>query len=102
MDNKFHKISPNEDWSDYTFVFACVSVGNIGQLAVDLLISTFVTNTKKAGYLFSDLIEPMAGPDPYVQDSQEISISCERMPNHEHASCISRMVFSCLFLYCFF
>ena len=58
MESKFIKFSPNSDWSGYTFIFTCVSVGNIGQLATDLLISTF-SNTNKAGYFISPLVQPM-------------------------------------------
>ena len=77
MEDKFIKLNPNAVWSDYTFIFASVSVGNIGQLATDLLISTF-PNTNKAGYLISSLIQPILGYDAYVQKSQELSLSCER------------------------
>ena len=77
MEDKFVKLNANANWSEYTFIFASVSVGNIGQLATDLLISTF-PNTNKAGYLISSLIQPIMGYDAYVQKSQELSLSCER------------------------
>ncbi len=77
MESKFYKYSENADWSDYTFVFASVSIGNIGQLATDLLIST-LSNTHKAGYLITDLVQPIVGHDPFVQNSSELSMSCER------------------------
>lgn len=78
MENKFVKLNPDQsNWSEYTFVFASVSVGNIGQLAADLLISSF-SNTQKAGYLISNLVHPLVGHDAFVQNSSEISLSCER------------------------
>lgn len=80
MENKFYKYSENSDWSDYTFLFATVSIGNIGQLATDLLISSF-SETKKAGYLISDLVQPIVGHDPFVQNSSELSLSCELYEN---------------------
>lgn len=76
MENKFVKLSPDSDWSEYTFVFASVSVGNIGQLAVDLLISS-LSNTQKCGYLISNLVQPIAGHNAFVQNSSDISLSCE-------------------------
>ncbi|RNA31870.1 proteasome assembly chaperone 2 [Brachionus plicatilis] len=80
MENKFVKLSPDSDWSEYTFVFASVSVGNIGQLAVDLLISS-LSNTQKCGYLISNLVQPIAGHNAFVQNSSDISLSCELYEN---------------------
>lgn len=76
MENTFVKLAPEANWSDHTFLLACVSVGNIGQLATDLLIST-LPGTKKAGYLISTLVQPIVGHDAYVQNSSELSLSCE-------------------------
>lgn len=73
----FVKLSQNS-WSNCTFVFPCVSVGNIGQLATDLLISS-VPNIKKAGYLINNkLVQPIVGYDPYNKNSNELSLSVER------------------------
>jgi hypothetical protein len=76
MEDKFIKLN-EADWSDHTFVFSSVSVGNIGQLGVDLLISS-LPNTKKCGYLMSSLVQPLVGHDAFVQNSSELSLSCER------------------------
>lgn len=76
MENKFIKINTENDWSEYTFVFASVSVGNIGQLAVDLLISS-LSNTQKCGYFISNLVQPIVGHNAFVQNSSDISLSCE-------------------------
>ena len=80
MENKFVKFSQESDWSGYTFLVTCVSVGNIGQLSTDLLIST-LPNTQKAGYLISNLVQPIVGHDPFVQNSRDLSLSCESNSN---------------------
>lgn len=77
MENKFIKLNPSVDWSEYTLIISCVSVGNIGQLAADLLIST-LPQTQKAGYLISTLVQPIVGHDAFVHNSPELSLSCER------------------------
>ena len=76
MENKFYKFE-EADWSEYTFIFSSVSIGNIGQLASDLLISS-LAGTRKAGYLATDLVQPIVGHDPFVQSSTDLSLSCER------------------------
>lgn len=78
MNANFIKISQN-DWSGYTFVFPCVSVGNIGQLSTDLLIST-IPNIKKAGYLINNrIVQPIIGYDPYNKNSNDLCLSIERI-----------------------
>ena len=76
MENKFYKFAET-DWSEYSFIFPSVSIGNIGQLATDLLISS-LSNTQKAGYLITELVQPIVGHDPFVQNSGDLSLSCER------------------------
>jgi hypothetical protein len=78
MENKFYKLNESADWSDYTFVFPSVCIGNIGQLAIDLLISSTLTNSQKAGYLVTDLVQPIVGHNPFVQNSTDLSLNCER------------------------
>ena len=41
-----------------------VSVGNVGQLAVDLMISTL--KMKKVGHIHDESITPVIGNDPYT------------------------------------
>lgn len=77
MENKFVKLNSSADWSDYTFVFASVSVGNIAQLATDLLISSVSGGVKKAGYLISSLVRPLVGYDAFNVSSNDLSLSCE-------------------------
>uniref|UniRef100_A0A671MJX1 Proteasome assembly chaperone 2 n=1 Tax=Sinocyclocheilus anshuiensis TaxID=1608454 RepID=A0A671MJX1_9TELE len=45
-----------------------VSVGNVGQLAVDLLISTL--NMPRVGYFHTDCLTAMAGNSPYAASAQ--------------------------------
>ena len=55
-----------------------VSVGNVGQLAIDLIISTL--NMHKIGYFYTDCLVPMVGNNPYAtaeENSAELSINAE-------------------------
>lgn len=50
-------------FSGQTLVVGIPSVGNVGQLALDVLITTF--GAHRVGYLNSPLILPLIGNDPY-------------------------------------
>ncbi|KAL5021422.1 hypothetical protein ScPMuIL_000577 [Solemya velum] len=66
------------DWQQYTLVLPAVSVGNVGQLAVDLLISTL--ELKKTGFIYHESILPLVGNDPFVNTvptSCTLVTSCE-------------------------
>ncbi|NXX44679.1 PSMG2 protein, partial [Tricholaema leucomelas] len=55
-----------------------VSVGNVGQLAIDLVISTL--DMTKVGYFYTDCLVPMVGNNPYAtseENSKELSINAE-------------------------
>ncbi|MEQ2184486.1 hypothetical protein GOODEAATRI_008435 [Goodea atripinnis] len=55
-----------------------VAVGNVGQLAVDLLVSTL--NMSRAGYFHTDCLIPMAGNNPYAsckEDAEELHTPAE-------------------------
>ncbi|XP_075069371.1 proteasome assembly chaperone 2 [Mixophyes fleayi] len=55
------------DWcppADCTLLLPAVSVGNVGQLAIDLIISTL--NMPKVGYFYTDCLVPMVGNNPYA------------------------------------
>jgi hypothetical protein len=55
-----------------------VSVGNVGQLAIDLIISTL--NMSKIGYFYTDCLVPMVGNNPYAtteENATELSINAE-------------------------
>jgi len=57
------------NFTDYSLVLPSVGVGNVGQLAVDLLISTL--ETKKIGIVHHPAILPLVGSDPYNPSSTE-------------------------------
>jgi len=61
----FYPIDPSRDlsWQGYTLIVPSVSVGNVGQLAVDLIISTLVM--EKVGIILDDSITPLVGNDPF-------------------------------------
>lgn len=55
-----------------------MSVGNVGQLAIDLVISTL--DMTKVGYFYTDCLVPMVGNNPYAtaeENSTELSINAE-------------------------
>ena len=67
----------DHQWDGYTLLLPCVSVGNVPQLACDLLVSSLLKKTSSAsdqsdpkdlelvGYIRSSSVRPFAGPDPY-------------------------------------
>ncbi|KAA0710708.1 Proteasome assembly chaperone 2 [Triplophysa tibetana] len=70
--------SGDPSFKGFTLVMPAVSVGNVGQLAVDLLISTL--NMPKVGYLHTDCLIPMAGNNPYAtcaEDASQLSTNAE-------------------------
>ncbi|XP_057683972.1 proteasome assembly chaperone 2 [Corythoichthys intestinalis] len=65
-------------FKDLTLIMPAVAVGNVGQLAVDLLISTL--NLPRVGYLHTDCLIPMAGNNPYAtsqDDAGELHTAAE-------------------------
>ncbi|CAK1593840.1 unnamed protein product [Parnassius mnemosyne] len=63
------------DLSGYTLVIPSVAVGNVGQLACDLLISSL--KMKKLASVYSPALIPVLGYDPYDLKSTNLSCSCE-------------------------
>ncbi|XP_023684363.1 proteasome assembly chaperone 2 [Paramormyrops kingsleyae] len=62
----------------FTLIMPAVSVGNVGQLATDLIISTL--GMPRVGYIHTDCLIPMAGNDPYptcADDAAELSTNAE-------------------------
>ncbi|XP_053101001.1 proteasome assembly chaperone 2 isoform X3 [Hemicordylus capensis] len=60
------------------FFQPAVSVGNVGQLAVDLVISTL--GMSKVGYFYTDCLVPMIGNNPYAttgDNTAELCINAE-------------------------
>ncbi|KAM3596033.1 uncharacterized protein V6R79_007233 [Siganus canaliculatus] len=65
-------------FKDFTLVMPAVAVGNVGQLAVDLIVSTL--NMSRVGYVHTDCLIPMAGNNPYAtckEDAEELHTPAE-------------------------
>lgn len=67
--------------SDYTLIIPSVSVGNIPQLTVDLLITTY--KLKKIATIWHPAIVASVGGDPYESNASEICTACELYANEE-------------------
>ncbi|NXC18740.1 PSMG2 protein, partial [Corythaeola cristata] len=70
--------SASSDFKGFTLLMPAVSVGNVGQLAIDLVISTL--DMTKVGYFYTDCLVPMVGNNPYAtaeENSMELSINAE-------------------------
>lgn len=63
------------DLKGYTLIMPSVAVGNIGQLACDLLISSL--NMKKVSSVYNPALIPVIGYDPYDIFSNNLSSCCE-------------------------
>lgn len=75
MESKFVKFDKC-DWSGYTLLISSVSVGNVGQLALDLLLSSTTEGAfRKAGYLISPLVQPLVGFDDHFSN---LNLTCDR------------------------
>jgi proteasome assembly chaperone 2 len=57
------------DFSNKTIILGIPSVGNVGQLALDFLISSF--DAKRVGFLDSQYILPVVGNDPYLTEKSK-------------------------------
>lgn len=55
-------------FKDFTLIMPAISVGNVGQLGVDLIISTL--NMCRVGYIHTDSLIPMAGNNPYYSSAE--------------------------------
>ena len=53
-----------------------LSVAQVGQLAIDLLIMNIKT-MKRVGRINHDAILPMFGADPYQEDSEDVCTACD-------------------------
>lgn len=56
--------------SGYTLILPSVAVGNVGQLSVDLVISSL--GLRRSGRFFDTAFIPLVGADPYNEQSQDI------------------------------
>ncbi|XP_045596145.2 proteasome assembly chaperone 2 [Procambarus clarkii] len=65
----------------YTLIMPSVSVGNVGQLAVDILITNL--STEKIGLIHHPAIYPLVGGDPYDPNSNDVVTSADLHLVHE-------------------
>ncbi|XP_041377008.1 proteasome assembly chaperone 2-like [Gigantopelta aegis] len=66
------------NWTNCTLILPTVSVGNVAQLAVDLLVSTLSMN--RVGYILHESILPMCGNNPFASNKDKacrLCTSCE-------------------------
>lgn len=91
----------DNQWDGYTLILPMVSVGNVPQLATDLLINTLLEPSSSndlsendlefAGYIYCKFVYQYAGPDAYsplnqnsffstsIQGSYKLSVlSCQK------------------------
>ncbi|XP_031831395.1 proteasome assembly chaperone 2 [Nomia melanderi] len=60
---------------DYTLILPSVAVGNVGQLSIDLLISTL--NLYKIGSMWSSIFLPICGYDPYNKNTNSLCTAAD-------------------------
>ncbi|XP_070575807.1 proteasome assembly chaperone 2-like [Ptychodera flava] len=56
------------DFKGCTLILPAVSVGNVGQLAVDLLVATL--NLERVGFIHDDCILPVCGNDAFLKTNE--------------------------------
>lgn len=67
------------DLTDFTVIIPSVSVANVGQLTVDLLISTY--EFKRYATIWHPGIIPCVGADPFAIHSTDVCTACELYAN---------------------
>lgn len=76
-----------EEWSDFTLVLPAVSIGNVGQLTMDLITSSLSPNCYHIGYLHDPCILPVVGNDALVESSSssgKLNVSAEVYKNDDY------------------
>ena len=58
-----------------TLMMPAISVGNIGQLAMDILVTTL--KAKKLASCYHPSMLPLVGPDPYDTTSDDLMMACD-------------------------
>ncbi|XP_066587160.1 proteasome assembly chaperone 2 isoform X2 [Prorops nasuta] len=66
----------------FTFVIPSVAVGNIAQLATDLLIENL--NLQKIGHILDFSVIPVVGMNPFDENSEELCTALDLYANNEH------------------
>merc|ERR1712080_78061 len=89
MDKERFYISPEtigyQKWYDYQFIMPTVSVGQVGQLAIDLLLSNMGDKVRKIGVIYSDAILPVIGRE---QVGKHLCMGLELYESKEHKAVI--------------
>ncbi|CAL1538170.1 unnamed protein product [Lymnaea stagnalis] len=65
-------------WDNFTLIIPAVSVGNVGQLAADLIVNTL--DMERVGYILHPSLLPCVGNNPFAigdGSSCQLSTSCE-------------------------
>jgi proteasome assembly chaperone 2 len=70
------------DFDGWTLILPSVCVGNVAQLATDLLIETL--NMEKIGKFWSTAIIPMIGPPAFDTDKDKITMASEFFASPAH------------------
>ncbi|XP_042238755.1 proteasome assembly chaperone 2-like [Homarus americanus] len=70
-----NKNDEHRNLTGHTLILPSVCVGNVGQLAVDLLITNLPT--KKIGIVHHPAIYPLVGGDPYDPNSNDVVTSAD-------------------------
>ncbi|XP_045464894.1 proteasome assembly chaperone 2-like [Harmonia axyridis] len=73
------KLNKDVDLSDFTLIIPSVSVGNVPQLTIDLLISNY--KFEKIGLIWHESVIPLVAPDPFDEKSDDICTACELYAN---------------------
>lgn len=76
----------NVSFGNATVIFPCVTHGNVGQLAADLLI--FNLNLKPIGVLYHPDVLPICGADPFSETCQGSSASSLEIYANEDVSLV--------------
>lgn len=69
------------DLTDYILLIPSVSVGNVPQLTIDIIIATH--NLQRTGIIWHPAIVPSVGGDPFKKNSSELTTACELYTNEE-------------------
>lgn len=69
---------------EYTLIIACVGVGNVGQLCMDVLISSL--EPVFVGYLSSPSVPPIVGSSPYPELPSSPTLACSLEVICKHVS----------------
>nr|XP_023023591.1 proteasome assembly chaperone 2 [Leptinotarsa decemlineata] len=77
----FLRFCTKSDLSGYTLIIPSVSVGNVPQLTVDLLITTY--NFKKCATIWHSAIVPSVGSNPYDSKCSDLCTACEIYSNED-------------------